>query len=75
MKKSPVKIDRDNGSFSIISLTECQEAFSERQFGKQKRDSYFVWSWRLRTKRWYWFLHVLGTLLIFYQDISLDNET
>ncbi len=38
-------------------------------------DSYFVWSWRLRTKRWYWFLHVLGTLLIFFQNISLDNET
>ncbi len=27
-----------------ISLTECQEALSERQFGKQTRDTYFVWS-------------------------------
>ncbi len=55
----------DNGSFSIISLTECQEALSERQFGKQTRDTYFVLSWRSHTKRWYWFLQVLGTLLIF----------
>ncbi len=27
-----------------ISLTECREALSERQFGKQTRDTYFVWS-------------------------------
>ncbi len=65
--------NRDNGSFSIISLTECQEALSEREFGKQKRDTYFVWSWALDTKRWYWSLHVLGTLTIFSRDISLDN--
>ncbi len=38
--------NRDNGSFSIISLTECQEALSEEQFVKQTRDTYFVWSWR-----------------------------
>ncbi len=37
MKTALVKTDRDNGSFSIISLTECQEALSERQFGKQTR--------------------------------------
>ncbi len=29
----------DNGSFSIISLTECQEALSEGQFVKQTRDT------------------------------------
>ncbi len=29
------KTGRDNGSFSKISLTECQEALSERPFGKQ----------------------------------------
>ncbi len=40
MKTAPVKTD--NGSFSIISLTECQEALSEGQFGKQKCDIYFV---------------------------------
>ncbi len=40
MKSAPVKTDRDNGSFIIISLTECQEALSERQFGKQKHDTY-----------------------------------
>ncbi len=28
-----------------ISLTQCQEALSERQFWKQMRDTYFVWSW------------------------------
>ncbi len=45
---------------------ECQEALSEGQFGKQTHDTYFVWSWRSRTKRWYWSLHVLGTLPIFF---------
>ncbi len=34
-----------------ISLTECQEALSEGQFGKQTCDTYFVWSWRLSMKR------------------------
>ncbi len=34
-----------------ISRTECQEAFSERKFGKQICDTYFVWSWRSRTMR------------------------
>ncbi len=36
-----MKTGRDNGSFSNISLTECQEAISEMQFGKQnmKRDT------------------------------------
>ncbi len=29
-----MKTGRDNGSFSNISLTECREALSERQFGK-----------------------------------------
>ncbi len=29
MKTAPVKTDIDDGSFSIISLTECQEALSE----------------------------------------------
>ncbi len=43
---------------------------SERQFGKQTRDSYFVWSWRSHTKHWYWFLLVLGTLPIFYGTIA-----
>ncbi len=67
--------NRDIGSFSIISLTECLEALSEGQFVKQTRDIYFVWSWRLRTKRWYLFLHVLGTLPIFSRTFSSDNET
>ncbi len=40
---------RGNGSFSSIRLTECQEALSERQFGKQNMTC-FVWSWRSRTK-------------------------
>ncbi len=39
----------DDGSFRIISLTECLEALSEWQFGKQKRDTYFVWSWCTHT--------------------------
>ncbi len=36
-----------------ISLTERQEALSEGQFGNQTHDTYFVWSWRSCTKRWY----------------------
>ncbi len=66
--------NRDNGSFSIISLTEVGEALSEGQFVKQTCDTYFVWSWRSGTKLWYWFLHVLGTLPIFFQDNSSDND-
>ncbi len=58
VKAASVKTGRDIGSFSNISLTECQEALSERQFGKQMRDTYFVWSWHSRTKRWYWSLNV-----------------
>ncbi len=62
-------------SFSIISLTECLEAILEWwQFGKQTC-TYFIWSWRSCTKRWYKFLHVFVTLLIFFRNISLDNET
>ncbi len=56
-------------------LTEGREALSEGQFVKQTHDTYFVCSWCSQMKRWYWFLHVLGTLLIFFQDISSDNET
>ncbi len=55
MKAASVKTGRDNGSFSNIRLTECQEALSERQFGKQNMTC-FVWSWRSCTKCWYWSL-------------------
>ncbi len=51
---APVRTDWDNGSFSIISLTSCQEALSEGQFVKQTHNTYFVWSWCPHTKRWYW---------------------
>ncbi len=64
MKAAPLNTGRDNGSFSIISLTECQEALSERQFGKQTRDTYFV----LISTR-------IGDFTDFFRDISLDNET
>ncbi len=49
MKAASVKTGRGNGSFSSIRLTECQEALSERQFGKQNMTC-FVWSWRSCTK-------------------------
>ncbi len=75
---APVKTGRDDGSFSIISLTECQEALSEGQFGKQTRDTYFVWSRHSRTKCWYWSLHVLGTLPFFFwifpQKMKLNHS-
>ncbi len=54
-----------------ISLTEWQEALSERQ---QTHDTYFVWSWRLRTKHWYWFLNIQGTLQIFSVKFPSENE-
>ncbi len=60
----------DNGSFSIISLTECQEALSEGQFGKQTRDTYFVWSWRLRKKCG---IGDFSEVFYFWGDIFLDN--
>ncbi len=41
MKAASVKIGRDDGSFSNISLTECQEALSERQFENKIWSAYF----------------------------------
>ncbi len=57
-----------------ISLTEYQEALSERQFGKQTHDTYFLWSWSSRTKRWNWFSKHLGYVIDFFQDISFEND-
>ncbi len=34
MKTAPVKTDRDNGSFSIIGLTECQDLFQKGNLEK-----------------------------------------
>ncbi len=46
MKTAPLRTNRDDGSFSIISLTECQEALSESNLENNTRETYFVWSWR-----------------------------
>ncbi len=70
-----MKTGRDDGSFSIIGLTECQEDLSERQFGQQMRDTYFCLELT--------FVHKVLALIPtrirdftdFFQDISLDNET
>ncbi len=74
MKTAPVKTNRDNGSFSIISLTECKEALSEGQFGKQTCDTYFVWSWRSHKKVLVLIPTRIGDFTDFF-DICLDNET
>ncbi len=58
VKSASVITGQDNGSLSIISLTECQEALSERQFGKQMRDTYFFWSWHPCTKCWNWSINI-----------------
>ncbi len=51
---------------ALASLAlQSVKPLSERQFGKQTRDTYFVWSWRSRTKLWYWSLHVLGLYRFF----------
>ncbi len=52
--------NRDNGSFS---LTVCQEALSERRFGKQKCDSYIA----LIPK------HLVDDA-DFFRDISFEKE-
>ncbi len=74
MKTAPVKTDRDNGSFSIISFTKCQEALSERQFGKQTHHTLSGADFRARSvgidPYTYW-----GLFSNFFWDISLDNET
>ncbi len=38
---------------ALASLALQSAKKPEGQFGKQKRDTYFVWSWCSRTKRWY----------------------
>ncbi len=64
--------NRDNGSFSIISFTECQEALSEGQFVKQTCDTLsgadiHAQSFGIDSYT-YW-----GRYRFFLQDISLDN--
>ncbi len=74
MKAAPLKTYRDNGGFSIISLTECIEALSEGQFVKQKR---YLLCLELT------FAHealvlistCIGDFTDFFRDISVDNET
>ncbi len=56
-----------------ISLTECQEALSEGQFGKQTCDTYFVWSWRSHEALVLIPKH-LGDVTEFFRDISFKNE-
>ncbi len=74
MKTAPVKTERDNGSFSIISLTECLEALSEGQFGKQTR---YLLCLELTSAHEELVLIPtrIGDFTNFFQDISLDNET
>ncbi len=61
----------DNGSFSIISLTECQEALSEGQFGKQTRDTLSGADVRAQSVG----IDSCTNWGLFFWDISLDNET
>ncbi len=56
-----------------ISLTECQETLSERRFGKQTCDTYFVWSWRSHEALVLIPKH-LGDVTEFFRDISFKNE-
>ncbi len=73
MKTVSVKTEIDTGSFSIISLTECQEALSEGQFVKQMRDTLSGADVHARSvgidSYTYWGLYR------FLQDISSNNET
>ncbi len=67
MKTTSVKTDRDDGSFSIISRTECQEAVSEGQCVKQTRDmsekSYCFYAHERKHK----VKMMSGNLLIFFK--------
>ncbi len=61
-------------ALALLALHSAKKLFQKGNL-ENKWDTYFVWSWRSRTKSWCWFLHVLETSQIFFQDISLDNET
>ncbi len=50
-----------------VSLTECQEALSERQFGKQTRDTFAHEALVLIPKH-------LGDVTDFFLDISFENK-
>ncbi len=63
--------NRDNGSFSIISLTECQEALSEKAIWKTNKILTLSGD-DVRTRS---LVLTLQTLQIFLQDISSNNET
>ncbi len=67
MKTAPVKTDRDDGSFSIISLTECQEALSEGNLENKRVILTLSGALVLISTR-------IGNFTDFFQDISLDNE-
>ncbi len=67
--------NRDNGSFSIISLTECQEALSERQYVKQMRDTYVCLELTFTYEALALIPTRIGGFADFFQDISSDNET
>ncbi len=74
MKTAPVKTD--NGSFNIISFTECQEALSERQFGKQTRDRLLTLSGAyVRAQSVGIYSYTYWDFTDFFRDISSYNET
>ncbi len=74
MKAAPLRTDRDNGGFSIISLIECIEALSEGQFGKQKR--YLLCLQPTFTHKALVLISTcIGDFTDFFRDISVDNET
>ncbi len=65
--------NRDNGSFSIISLTECQEALSERQFVKKNVWHLLCLELTFAHKVLVLLPTRIGDFTNFFQDISSDN--
>ncbi len=68
MKTATVKTET-MVALASLALQSAKKLFQKSNL-ENKRDTYFDWSWRLRTKRWYWFLHVLGALPIFSRTFS-----
>ncbi len=57
-----------------ISLTECQESLSERQFGKQTHDTYFVLMLTFAHEALALIPKHFGDVTDFFRDISFENE-
>ncbi len=52
-------------ALASLALQSLKKLFQKGNFENKRVNTYFVWSWRPHTKRWYWFLNIYGTLPYF----------